>query len=162
MKFGEFRSGSHLDCPREHEVRADYQEQLAALNSRVVQETAFIRAAFGCPSLATPCCHRPSAIFHLCHAGHINRGNPNLAPFAGSFYSLSGGVNYYPHPNVTIRPEVRYDGFTGGGIPITMARRTIRSSLPSMPTYSFSGGHGSEADSLMRVGWRNGISSRRR
>ena len=44
-------------------------------------------------------------------------GNPNLAPFAGSFYSLTSGVNYYPHPNVTIRPEIRYDWFTGGQNP---------------------------------------------
>ena len=44
-------------------------------------------------------------------------GNRNLAPFAGSFYPLTGGVNYYPHPNVTIRPEIRYDWFTGGRNP---------------------------------------------
>jgi len=44
-------------------------------------------------------------------------GNSNLAPFAGSFYSLTGGVSYYPHPNVTIRPEIRYDWFTGGWNP---------------------------------------------
>ena len=49
--------------------------------------------------------------------GFPDRGNPNLAPFAGSFYSLTGGVNYYPHPNVTIRPEIRYDWFTGGRNP---------------------------------------------
>lgn len=49
--------------------------------------------------------------------GSPDRGNPNLAPFAGSFYSLTGGVNYYPHSNVTIRPEVRYDWFIGGRNP---------------------------------------------
>ena len=64
-----------------------------------------------------PCGHRLSAIFHSCHAEHIDRENPNLAPFAGSFYSLTRGVNYYPHPNVTIRPEIRYDWFTGGRNP---------------------------------------------
>ncbi|MBC7837626.1 MAG: hypothetical protein H7Y39_03140 [Nitrospiraceae bacterium] len=26
-------------------------------------------------------------------------------------------MNYYPHSNVTIRPEVRYDWFTGGRNP---------------------------------------------
>lgn len=56
-------------------------------------------------------------MFHSCHAGHIDRGNSDLAPFADSFYSLTGGVNYYPHSNITIRPEVRYDWFTGGRNP---------------------------------------------
>jgi hypothetical protein len=74
-------------------VLVDYQEQLAALNIRVGQETQ-----------SEP-------------AGHADRGNPNLAPFAGSLYSLTGGVNYYPHPNVTIRPEVRDDWFTDGRNP---------------------------------------------
>lgn len=46
-----------------------------------------------------------------------DRGNPNLAPFAGSFYSLTGGINYYPHPNLTIRPEVRYDWLVGSRSP---------------------------------------------
>lgn len=36
---------------------------------------------------------------------------------AGSFYSLTAGLNYYPHPNITIRPEGRYDWFTGGRNP---------------------------------------------
>lgn len=64
-----------------------------------------------------PSCNRPSATFHSCHARHIDRGNPNPALFAGSFYSLTGGVNYYLHPNVTIRPEVQYDWFAGGRNP---------------------------------------------
>ncbi len=64
-----------------------------------------------------PCGHRLSAIFYSCHAEHIDRGNPNLDPFPGSFYSLIGRVNYYPHWNVTIRPEIRYDWFTGGRNP---------------------------------------------
>ena len=37
----------------------------------------------------------------------------NLGPFAGSFYSVSVGLNYRPHPNVLIRPEVRADWFDG-------------------------------------------------
>ena len=56
-------------------------------------------------------------MFQSCHAGHTGRGNSNFAPFAGSFYSLTGGVNYYLHSNVTIRPEVRYDWFAGGRNP---------------------------------------------
>jgi hypothetical protein len=49
--------------------------------------------------------------------GSPDRGNPNLASFAGSFYSLTGEVNYYAHSNITIRPEIRYDWFTGGRNP---------------------------------------------
>ena len=49
--------------------------------------------------------------------GSPDRGNPNLAPFAGSFYSLTAGVNYYSHPNLTIRPEVRYDWLVGSRSP---------------------------------------------
>ena len=49
--------------------------------------------------------------------GAADRGNVNLAPFPGSFYSLSAGVNYRPHPNVLIRPEVRSDWFDGTGLP---------------------------------------------
>ncbi|OYT24306.1 MAG: hypothetical protein CCU27_04820 [Nitrospira sp. UW-LDO-02] len=45
--------------------------------------------------------------------GNPVRDNPNLGPFAGSFYSLSAGLNYRPHPNVLIRPEVRADWFDG-------------------------------------------------
>ena len=28
---------------------------------------------------------------------------------ATSFFELTGGVNYQPHANVVIRPEIRYD-----------------------------------------------------
>ena len=49
--------------------------------------------------------------------GSPDRGNPNRAPFAGSVYSLTGAVNYYAHSNITIRPEIRYDWFTGGRNP---------------------------------------------
>jgi hypothetical protein len=29
----------------------------------------------------------------------------------GDYFSLTGGVNYRPHSNLTIRPELRYDWF---------------------------------------------------
>ena len=29
----------------------------------------------------------------------------------GNYYSVTGGLNYKPHANVTIRPEIRYDWF---------------------------------------------------
>ncbi|RPI89080.1 MAG: hypothetical protein EHM42_03650 [Planctomycetaceae bacterium] len=48
----------------------------------------------------------------------LNRpSNPNKPPFAGNFYSLSGGVNYTPYPNFIIRPELRYDWFDGTANP---------------------------------------------
>jgi hypothetical protein len=31
----------------------------------------------------------------------------------GNYFSLTGGVNYRPHANLTIRPELRYDWFDG-------------------------------------------------
>ena len=45
------------------------------------------------------------------------RGNPNMGPFPGNFYSVSAGLNYLPHPNLLIRPEVRSDWFSGEGKP---------------------------------------------
>ena len=45
--------------------------------------------------------------------------NPGLA--SGSYYNLTGGINWKPHTNLTIRPEIRYDWFSGtyfpGGLP---------------------------------------------
>ncbi len=35
--------------------------------------------------------------------------------FPGSFYETSLGFNYKPTANITIRPEVRYDWYTGPG-----------------------------------------------
>ncbi|MEX2173150.1 MAG: porin [Pirellulaceae bacterium] len=39
--------------------------------------------------------------------------------FAGNFYELTAGMNWTPHANITVRPEVRYDWYDGesaGGI----------------------------------------------
>jgi hypothetical protein len=40
--------------------------------------------------------------------------------FAGNFYNLSAGLNWSPHANIMLRPEVRYDWYDGdaaiGGI----------------------------------------------
>ena len=49
--------------------------------------------------------------------GSAFRGNPNQGPFAGNFYSLTAGLNYLPHPNVLIRPEIRSDWFSGNRNP---------------------------------------------
>ena len=44
---------------------------------------------------------------------------PGLA--SGNYYNLTGGVNWKPHANLIVRPEVRYDWFAGtynpGGLP---------------------------------------------
>ncbi|HYW81152.1 MAG TPA: outer membrane beta-barrel protein [Thermoguttaceae bacterium] len=32
----------------------------------------------------------------------------------GNYYELTAGVNYRPHANVAIRPEIRYDWFADG------------------------------------------------
>jgi hypothetical protein len=40
----------------------------------------------------------------------LNRpNNPNKPPLPGNYFSLSGGVNWIPHPNVIVRPEIRWD-----------------------------------------------------
>ena len=36
-----------------------------------------------------------------------------VAGNAGSYYELTLGLNYKPHANVMIRPEIRYDGYDG-------------------------------------------------
>lgn len=44
----------------------------------------------------------------------LNRpSNPNNAPFAGDFLSISAGLNWMPSANFIVRPEVRYDWFNG-------------------------------------------------
>jgi hypothetical protein len=42
--------------------------------------------------------------------------NGNVASaggFAGNFYDITAGLNYHPNGNVQVRPEIRYDWFTG-------------------------------------------------
>lgn len=43
--------------------------------------------------------------------------NPNVAPLPGNYYSITFGPNYTPHPNVVIRPEIRYDTYQGSSQP---------------------------------------------
>ena len=48
----------------------------------------------------------------------LNRpSNPNNPPFVGNFWSLSAGVNWTPTTNLIVRPELRWDGFDGTGLP---------------------------------------------
>ncbi len=35
----------------------------------------------------------------------------------GDYYEVTAGLNYKPHANLTVRPEVRYDWFNGAGQP---------------------------------------------
>jgi hypothetical protein len=44
-------------------------------------------------------------------------GNPATGPFEGNFWEASWGLNWKPNPNVTVRPEFRYDWFEGTGNP---------------------------------------------
>lgn len=40
----------------------------------------------------------------------LNRANnPNKPPLPGNYFSLSTGVNWTPHPNIIVRPELRWD-----------------------------------------------------
>jgi len=50
--------------------------------------------------------------------GAIRANNP-LSPggFAGNFYDLALGLNWTPHANFIVRPEVRYDWFDGDILP---------------------------------------------
>jgi hypothetical protein len=41
------------------------------------------------------------------------RGWQALPGFAGNFYEVSLGLNWHPHANVTLRPEVRWDWYEG-------------------------------------------------
>jgi len=56
---------------------------------------------------------------------------PGLA--SGNFYNLTGGVNWKPHANIVVRPEVRYDWFAGtynpGGLPFDNATEDDQFSL---------------------------------
>jgi len=46
-----------------------------------------------------------------------NRGWRGLPGFAGSFHEFSAGVNWRPHPNMVLRPEVRWDWYDGPANP---------------------------------------------
>ncbi len=48
----------------------------------------------------------------------------------GNYFAMTGGLNYRPHANVTIRPELRYDWFDGvagpGGLPFNSGARSTQ------------------------------------
>ncbi len=41
----------------------------------------------------------------------IGDGNRNIGPYVGDFYEITLGLNWTPHPNIRVRPEVRWDWF---------------------------------------------------
>ncbi len=43
----------------------------------------------------------------------ISNNTASAGGFAGNFYDVTMGLNYHPNGNVQIRPEVRYDWYTG-------------------------------------------------
>jgi hypothetical protein len=42
-----------------------------------------------------------------------DRGWQGAPGFAGNFYELTAGLNWKPHPNFVLRPELRYDWYSG-------------------------------------------------
>jgi hypothetical protein len=49
----------------------------------------------------------------------LDAGNTVATPggYAGNFYEISLGLNWTPHANLNIRPEIRYDWYDGIGNP---------------------------------------------
>jgi hypothetical protein len=43
----------------------------------------------------------------------VNRGWPGGPGYAGNFWEVTAGLNWSPHPNVRLRPEVRWDWYDG-------------------------------------------------
>jgi len=41
----------------------------------------------------------------------LGDGNLNQGPFLGDFYEITAGLNWKPHANLLVRPEVRWDWF---------------------------------------------------
>jgi hypothetical protein len=41
----------------------------------------------------------------------LGEGNLATGPFVGDFYELTLGLNWRPHGNITVRPEIRWDWF---------------------------------------------------
>jgi len=49
--------------------------------------------------------------------GGIRAGNPIGGGFAGDFYNVTLGLNWTPCNNLVVRPEIRWDWFSGTGMP---------------------------------------------
>ena len=69
-------------------------------------------------------------------------GWPAAPGFAGTFTEVTLGLNWHPNPNVAIRPEARWDCYSGttnlqGQMPFGDGTRTANSSLPPTLIISF-------------------------
>jgi hypothetical protein len=53
----------------------------------------------------------------------LRDGNLATGPFVGDFYEVTAGLNWMPHPNVIVRPELRWDWFEGSGMPYDAGER---------------------------------------
>ncbi len=45
--------------------------------------------------------------------GNANYGWPALPGFAGTFTEVTVGLNWHPNPNIVVRPEARWDAYSG-------------------------------------------------
>ena len=55
----------------------------------------------------------------------LNRpSNPNKPPLPGNFFSLTVGPNYLPTENLLIRPELRWDFYSGDALPYNDGTKT--------------------------------------
>ncbi|MBN1910185.1 MAG: porin [Pirellulales bacterium] len=43
----------------------------------------------------------------------VGQGNLAVGPYAGDFYEITLGLNWKPHCNIVVRPEVRWDWYNG-------------------------------------------------
>lgn len=58
----------------------------------------------------------------------IRGGNPNVGPYNGNNQTIALGLNWSPNAskNLTIRPEYRYDHFSGNGLPYNAGNSTAQ------------------------------------
>lgn len=56
-------------------------------------------------------------------------GNPNVGSFPGNFYEATIGFNWTPNNNLRIRPEARWDWFTGAGNPFDDGKKSNQFTL---------------------------------
>ncbi len=45
--------------------------------------------------------------------GNLNNGWMGAPGFKGTFTKVTGGVNWRFHPNFVLRPEIRWDSYSG-------------------------------------------------
>jgi hypothetical protein len=58
----------------------------------------------------------------------IRRGNPNIGPYFGNNQTVALGLNWTPNAskNLNIRPEYRYDSFSGTGQPYNAGNSSVQ------------------------------------